>query len=188
MRIYTRTGDNGTTAIHGGSRVSKTDIRIEANGCLDALNVELGAARTLLDPADTLCGLLRDLQLRLMDVMSLTATPSELLDKNPNRLPEDAVEQIEAQIDGVNAATPPASHFILPGGSPLSVALHRARVAARTAERRLWALQAADPLHPLVLPWINRLSDLLFVLARQALLGAGLEEERWQAFAYKHRK
>lgn len=188
MRIYTRTGDKGTTAIHGGSRVSKTDIRIEANGCLDALNVELGAVRTLLGADDELSVMLRNIQLRLMDVMSLTATPHELLDRNPNTLPDDAVEQLERQIDAVNAATPPASHFILPGGTPLSVALHRARVAARTSERRLWALNDSDPLHPLVLPWINRLSDLLFVLARQALLGAGLDEERWQAFAYKRRK
>ena len=187
-RIYTRTGDKGTTAIHGHRRVAKTDIRIEANGTLDELNVAIGLVRAHLDTDDNRQSILRGIQMNLMSVMSLVATPDELRHSNPNRLPENIVEDIESEIDAVAARCHAADHFILPGGTVLSTFIHSARVTARRAERRLWALNDADPVPPVILQYINRLSDLFFFMAKEALEEAGLEEERWKTFAYKREK
>lgn len=187
-RIYTRTGDRGTTAIHGHRRVAKTDIRIEANGTLDELNVAIGVVRAHLDTFDPRQLLLRGIQMNLMTAMSLVATPDELRDTNPNNLPENIVEDIEREIDAVAARCSAPDHFILPGGTPLSAFIHSARVSARRAERRLWKLNETDPVPHLILQYINRLSDLFFFMAREAMEEAGLDEERWKSFAYKREK
>lgn len=184
-RIFTRTGDDGTTSLHGGLRTHKTDIRIEANGCLDETNVEIGALRLALGENHHLSEYLRQLQIMLMDAMSAVATPSEARDNNPRRLPDDAVALMESRIDALQQLTQQASHFILPGGSPAAVAAHRARVAARRAERRLWQLHSADPLPPVILQFINRLSDLMFAIARLAISEAGGSEECWKSFSRK---
>ena len=210
-RIYTRTGDSGTTGIHGGARVPKDDIRIEANGTLDELNCQIGVIRAMLNecsdgwfldrehffasetktrgaervPMDTM---LHTVQKNLMTVMSLVATPSAERDKNPNVLPETLVSDCEATMDALTDAAGPSLHFILPGGTPLAAQLQLARAVCRRAERRLWTLHRQDPLPEAILQYINRLSDLLFVMARCELARQDWPEERWQAFAYKNQK
>ncbi len=186
-RIYTRSGDKGTTAIHGGKRVPKTDIRIEANGCLDELNVAIGAVRSCLTVDHEWQPLLRDVQMLMMSLMSIVATPNDERDNNPNSLPDDCVAEIERAIDRVAEQCEDSDHFVLPGGSPLASWLHQCRVAARRAERRLWQLHAADPVPELILQYVNRLSDLFFVMARLESQKGSLGEERWKLFTYKRR-
>ncbi|WP_301707977.1 cob(I)yrinic acid a,c-diamide adenosyltransferase, partial [uncultured Duncaniella sp.] len=135
-KIYTRTGDKGITAIHGGERVPKTDIRIEANGCIDELNVAIGFLRSMPVRNHQWQPLLREIQLTLMTIMSLVATRSEKRSANPNILPEDIVEKTESVIDKINAECTPPDSFILPGGTPVATQLHQCRVLARRAERR----------------------------------------------------
>lgn len=186
-RIYTRTGDTGTTAIHGGLRVPKTDIRIEANGCIDELNVAVGAVRTSLPHDHDWQAMLRRIQLNLMTAMSLVATMSEMREKNPNTLPSDMVDDMEKQIDMINAQCTPADSFILPGGTPLASALHMARVLARKAERRLWQLNELDEVPVEILKYLNRLSDMFFIMARFELQHADCPEEIWREFSYKRK-
>ena len=190
-RIYTRTGDAGTTGIHGGTRVPKDDIRIEANGDLDELNCQIGVVRSMLrcpvKPGMTEADdILHGIQKNLMTVMSLVATPAAEREKNPNALPETLVADCEAQIDALSAEIGPALHFLLPGGTPLAAQLQLARAVCRRAERRLWSLHRTDPLPDTILQYINRLSDLLFVMARNELARQDWPEERWKAFAYKN--
>ena len=194
-RIYTRTGDAGTTGIHGGSRVPKDDPRIEANGDLDELNCQIGVVRSMLrgpvEPGLTEMqwdeGLHR-IQQNMMTVMSLVATPSAERAKNPNELPENLVADYEAAIDALTEQAGPGLHFLLPGGTPLAAQLQLARAVCRRAERRLWALHRQDPVPEAILQYINRLSDLFFVMARCELARQDWPEERWKAFAYKNRK
>lgn len=184
-RIYTRMGDYGLTAIHGGRRVSKTDTRIEANGSLDELNVAIGIVRTLMPPEHRWQPALRDVQLRLMSLMSIVATPDSDRGNNPNTLPDSIVESVERLIDEVAAECGEPEYFILPGGTQLSAFLHQARVTARRAERRLWSLNDADTVPGVILRYINRLSDLFFIMARCEALSSGMGEERWKQFSYK---
>lgn len=186
-RIYTRTGDQGTTAIHGGQRVPKDDIRIEANGTLDELNVAIGMVRSLLPASHADQPLLREVQLNLMTVMSLVATTSARRDANPNHLPEDLVATIEQHLDRLTASCGASDYFILPGGTTATAWMHQARVVARRAERRLWTLHRADPVPAPILQYINRLSDLFFVMARAELYRQSADEERWKLFAYKRK-
>ena len=187
-RIYTRTGDKGLTAIHGGERVSKTDIRIEANGQLDELNVAIGIVRSLL-PADYRWqSELKEIQLTMMSLMSLVATPSVRREGNPNRLSETLIEDIERLIDEVACECGDAEYFILPGGTTPAAFMHQARVAARRAERTLWALNEYDSVPDKILTYINRLSDLFFIMARHEMTAAGVDEERWKSFTYNRRK
>lgn len=186
-RIYTRTGDRGTTAIHGGTRVPKDDIRIEANGCLDELNVLIGVVRSVLPDGHGWQHLLGDIQRNLMVVMSLVATPSEMRGKNPNTLPDDLVASVEATLDEVSASVEDLGYFVLPGGTFVAAQLQLARTVARRAERRLWTLNREDEVPPRILQYVNRLSDLFFVLARYEMQQQDWPEERWQSFAYKRK-
>ena len=188
IRIYTRTGDKGKTGIHGGSRVPKDDIRIEAGGCLDELNCQIGVVRSLLTATDDWDETLHGIQRNLMIVMSLVATPAAEREKNPNTLPDDLIAACEAAIDALTEQTGPSLHFLLPGGTPLAAQLQLARAVCRRAERRLWTLHRQDPLPDAILPYINRLSDLLFVMARAELARQDWPEERWKAFAYKNQR
>lgn len=183
-RLYTRSGDKGTTSIHGGKRVPKTDLRIEANGSLDELNVVIGMVRTLL-PVDHEWQVgLRDIQLSLMSAMSLVATESMDRNNNPNSLSDNLVDCAERLIDDVCCRIGDAKYFILPGGTPLAAWLHQARVTARRAERRLWQLNDVDTVPENILQWVNRLSDLFFAMARCSMIESGVDEERWQSFSY----
>ena len=186
-RIYTRSGDKGMTRIHGGERVPKDDIRIEANGCLDELNTVLGIVRSMLPLHHEWQTCLFDIQRNLMGVMSHVATPSALRMQNPNVLPTDMVEVCEKQMDFLTEQMEDNGYFILPGGTPVSAQLQMARVVCRRAERRLWTLHRVDDVPELILTYINRLSDLFFVMARYEMYQQEWPEERWQAFSYKRK-
>lgn len=187
-RIYTRTGDKGTTGIHGGERVVKDHIRIEANGCIDELNAVIGIVRSLLPQEHEWQSLLFDVQHRLMGVMSHVATPSAIRERNPNMLPEDLVVHCEEAMDALTAQLEDNGYFILPGGTQVSAQLQFARTVARRAERRLWTLHREDPLPEIILQYINRLSDLFFVMARYEMQQQNWTEEKWQSFAYKRKQ
>ena len=183
MKIYTKNGDRGRTGLHGGSRVDKDDPRIEANGCLDELNVAIGLLRARLNASNEWQAMLHDVQRTLMVVMSHVATPSSMRHLNPNVLPDDLATQCESWIDAMALLM-----AILPGGTEISALCHQARVAARRAERRLCTLNKLDALPAQIMSYINRLSDLFFTMARFDLHLTGASEERWQAFGYKRKK
>lgn len=186
-KVYTRTGDRGTTGIHGGLRVPKDDIRIEANGCLDELNAVIGIVRSLLPEGDGWQELLHDVQRELMVVMSHVATPPGVT--NPNPLAAACLtRRCEEEMDRMTLQLQDHGYFLLPGGTPLSAQLHFARTVARRAERRLWTLHRRDGVHPDILCLLNRLSDLFFVMARMEMQRQGWEEEKWQRFAYKRKR
>ena len=187
-RIYTRRGDAGTTGIFGGVRVPKDDMRIEANGTLDELNAALGVVRSMLDVAHEWQPLLRSVQIELMAEMSLVATPSEQRAQNPNKPDGRMVAACEAKIDELTAQITDSDCFVLPGGTPLAARLQLARTIARRAERRLWTLHRQDPLPQELLCFINRLSDLLFIMARFEMQRQAADEERWQLFSYKRKR
>ena len=194
-RIYTRTGDKGTTGIHGGKRVPKDDIRIEANGDLDELNCQIGVIRSMFrlpgspEPLyPEWDEILHDIQRNMMTVMSLVATPAAERDKNPNELPENLVEVCEGTIDALTVEAGAGMHFLLPGGTPIAAQLQMARAVCRRAERHLWTLHRTDPVPDEILKYINRLSDLFFVMARGDLARQNWPEGRWKAFAYKNKR
>lgn len=188
MKIYTRSGDKGTTGIHGGQRVDKDNIRIEANGCIDELNSMIGVIRSFLPATHEWQELLFKVQSEIMIVMSHVATPSAIRDKNPNKLDMDIVSFVENKIDDLIGKMEENNYFILPGGTLVSSHLHMARTIARRSERRLWTLHREDELPPIILQFINRLSDLFFVMARYEMFQQNYTEERWQHFRYKKGK
>lgn len=188
MRIYTRGGDKGKTGIHGGQRVEKDDIRIETNGCLDELNSMIGVVRAFLASEHEWHLLLYRIQKEIMVVMSNVATTFELRDKNPNPIDSEIVLYCEKQIDLLTEAMGGNADFILPGGTLISSHLHMARTIARRSERRLWTLHRNDPLPEIVLQFVNRLSDLFFVMARYEMFQQGTPEEKWKDFLYKRKK
>lgn len=188
MKIYTRTGDKGRTGIHGGGRVEKDDIRIEANGTLDEVNAQIGVVRSLLPDEDERHVLLGKIQREMMTVMSLVATPAALRGNNPNRLPTDLTACCEQQIDHLAAQMEDNGYFVLPGGTPVAAHLQLARTLVRRAERRLWTLHRTDEVPAEILSFVNRLSDLFFIMARQEVFLSGEAEERWKSFLYKRQR
>lgn len=188
IRIYTRSGDKGLTRIHGGERVEKDNIRIEANGCLDELNSVIGIIRSMLTPQHEWQTPLKTIQMALMVTMSHVATPSSKRSINPNKLDEEMDIFCEQQIDYYCSQLEDNGFFILPGGSPVSAQCQFARTVARRAERRLWTLNREDPVAESILRFVNRLSDLLFVMARYDMQKHCADEEKWQAFSYKKKK
>lgn len=180
MKIYTRTGDKGKTGLFDGTRVSKADVRVEAYGAVDETNALLGVAAANTTDAE-LRGILQDLQRDLFAVGAQLADPKWGVKarKEKTRLSESRVAELEALIDRAEAELPPLKRFVLPGGSPAGAVLHLARTVCRRAERRIVALAATVAISPVLLAYINRLSDLLFVLARLASRRAGTEEIPW---------
>ncbi len=170
-RIYTRTGDDGTTGLGNGQRVAKTDPRVEAYGTIDELNSVLGFVRAQALPAE-LDRLLNGIQHALFDLGAEIATPGL-----PPLIQMATVRALEEAIDRLNANLPALAEFILPGGGIGSAALHMARTVCRRAERALCRLGEACP--PDDLRYLNRLSDLLFVMARISLRAEGGQEELW---------
>lgn len=175
------------TGIHGGERVSKDDIRIEANGCLDELNAVLGMIRTMLPVGDAWQKLLHDIQRELMVVMSHVATPSGRINPNPLSAAE-LVSRCEYEMDAMMSQLHDHGYFLLPGGTSVSAWLHFARTVARRAERRLWTLNRQDRVDEDIMCLINRLSDLFFVMARMEMQRQNWPEEKWHEFAYKRKK
>ncbi|WP_119169356.1 cob(I)yrinic acid a,c-diamide adenosyltransferase [Algihabitans albus] len=164
-RIYTRGGDKGKTSLSSGKRVVKHDPRVEAYGTVDEANATLGLVRLHCGPdADTV---LARIQNDLFDLGADLATPEDLdLEYEPLRIVESQVAWLEQQIDRLNAELEPLTSFILPGGSPASAYLHLARTVTRRAEREVTALAELEAVGPQTVRYINRLSDLLFVMAR----------------------
>ena len=181
MKIYTKTGDSGQTGLFGGGRVSKRHLRVEAYGTVDELNAVLGWAETLLR-SHHLQAELRAIQADLFVLGADLATPSDATlgaAKRTRRIEPEQARRLEEWIDRLDAETTPLTRFILPGGAPGAAALHVARAVCRRAERVVVALSEEDAVGPETLVYLNRLSDLLFVLARVANHRAGAGEVSW---------
>jgi cob(I)alamin adenosyltransferase len=162
-KICTRTGDNGTTGLGDGSRTGKDDPRIEAIGAIDELNSALGVVLGQDLPAGMQAQLSR-IQHRLFDLGGELCLPQPSEQTASARAP---VGELEAALDELNAELPPLKEFILPGGTPAAAFCHLARAICRRAERRLVSLASTGPVNPAAIVYLNRLSDLLFVMARQ---------------------
>lgn len=181
MRLYTRSGDDGTTGLFGGQRVSKDHPRVVAYGEADALNAALGCAVAICDePSLTrVLEMLQDGCFRLG--ADLATPPGSAHEDKVRRITGEDVEVMERSIDEVDGANVPLKTFILPGGGTLAARLHVARSEARRCERAMVALAASEPdsVSDTALQWVNRCSDLLFALARAANRLAGVEETPW---------
>jgi cob(I)alamin adenosyltransferase len=178
MKIYTRTGDGGDTSLFGKARVSKADPRVDAYGDVDELNAWIGYVRS--HPADPdLDAALLKVQRDLFAVGAQLADPGERLSERLTKafVTDEDVNRLEALMDQLDSELPPLTHFIVSGGVPGAAALQVARAICRRAERRIVAL--VPPADAVVLRYINRLSDLLFTLARVVNHRAGLPEARW---------
>lgn len=170
-RIYTRTGDDGTTGLSDMSRVAKTDARLVAYADCDEANAAIGAAPALGHPDTQITDVLRQIQNDLFDAGADLSTPIVENPKHPPlRIAQSYIDRLEGWCDAYNAGLPALKSFVLPGGSPLSALLHVARTVVRRAERSAWAAVDAHPEGVSVLPakYLNRLSDLLFILSRVA--------------------
>lgn len=180
-KVYTRTGDKGTTRLVGGQAVSKDDARIEAYGTVDELNAILGLVRVTHGRTDRLDGILQRIQNDLFNVGSDLATRSADRWEGMFRVGAEDVTTLEGWIDDLNGDLAPLKEFILPGGGPVGAQLHQARTVCRRAERRVVTLMALeDDVGGGVLTYLNRLSDLLFVLGRWAAKELGEPEVYWQ--------
>ncbi|MDE6682997.1 MAG: cob(I)yrinic acid a,c-diamide adenosyltransferase [Muribaculaceae bacterium] len=178
-KVYTRTGDGGTTSIGGDIRVSKADHRIETLGSLDELNVSIGICRSMMNDNPEMLSYLKGIQQSLMKVMSNVALTADMRAERAPEITEEMIKGIEEKIDYITSVTSQPKCYILPGGTPLSSFLHKARVDTRRAERNLWRLNEQDPLPENLLKYVNRLADLFFILSRNELLKHGLVEEHW---------
>ena len=180
MNIYTKTGDLGETGLLGGVRVAKDDPRIEAYGMVDEFNAVLGVARACDLPAE-IDHVLARLQNELFELGAELARPKPP-PSDQIRIREEEIAALETEIDRFESTLAPLREFILPGGSPSAAALHLARTVCRQAERRVVELSrtADDAVRPEAIIYLNRLSDLLFVLARAANAAAKVADVPWQ--------
>ena len=179
MKIYTRRGDDGTTGLIGGVRVSKAHPRVDAYGTVDELNSLLGWVRASCVP-DAIDLELAHAQACLFELGASLATP----DKHPagaEALREGDIDRLEASIDVMEASLKPLKSFVLPGGNEAASRLHVARTECRRVERLLVALAESEELDPLCIRWMNRLSDMLFVAARYANHEDGVDDDPWTA-------
>ena len=180
-KIYTKTGDEGQTGLFGGGRVPKDDARVEAYGEVDELNAVLGMARAV-EVMPRIDEVLVPIQRDLFAIGALLATPDREKMRQQlakARIDDARISQLEAAIDAGEAELEPLRAFVVPGGTPKAAALHVARTVCRRAERRVVALQHDTELPQLAVIYLNRLSDLLFVLARVANRRAGAAEMTW---------
>jgi cob(I)alamin adenosyltransferase len=179
VRIYTKTGDDGTTGLVGGLRIHKSDARSEAIGTVDELNAALGICRSI-GPAGLMDRELRQIQSCLFQMGGELASPNE----GPHAvrsLTGAHSEELEASIDKMTGTLEPLRNFILPGGTPLASQLHFARTICRRAERRIWTLANAEPVRDVMTMYLNRLSDWLFVAARTANHASNVEDIKWNS-------
>jgi cob(I)alamin adenosyltransferase len=178
MKLYTKTGDDGTTGLFGGDRIAKTSARVEAYGTVDETNAAIGVARAAHhEPAidDVLAGVQKDL---FALGAELACVPGREARLSTALLGDADIARLERAIDEADGACAPLRAFVLPGGSPLGAALHLARTVCRRAERTVLAIDDAAP-RPAVVIYLNRLSDLLFALARRANVLAGVADVPW---------
>ena len=179
MKIYTKTGDQGTTSLFGGKRLSKSDLRIETYGTIDELNSHIGLVRDQ-EVNQKRKNILVEIQDRLFTIGSILATePGNEKVKIP-MLAETDIGFLEKEIDGMEEGLPPMKFFVLPGGHPSVSFCHIARTVCRRAERLTIALHQQENINPLVIPYLNRLSDYLFVLSRKMTQELGAEETPWR--------
>ena len=182
-RVYTRSGDAGETALATGGRLPKDDPRVEAYGTVDELNAALAVARSFLQAADLdrsmVDPMLERIQSELFQLGAELATPAPSALTIP-RLGPEHVTRMENEIDGLNTDLPPLEEFLLPGGGAAGSHLHQACVVCRRAERRVVTLVRADAAEPSTIQYLNRLSDLLFVLARWCSAADGVDEVVWK--------
>jgi cob(I)alamin adenosyltransferase len=181
MKIYTKTGDSGSTGLFGGGRVPKDDIRVEAYGDVDELNAVIGMARSI-EMMPRIDEVLVPIQRDLFAIGALLATPDRdkmALHLEKARIGEGRIAELEHAIDDGDAELETLTAFIIPGGTPKAAALHVARTVCRRAERHVVRLQHEVELPPLAVIYLNRLSDLLFTLARVANRRAGAGEVTW---------
>ena len=178
MKIYTKTGDAGETSLFDNTRVSKGDPRVDAYGEVDELNAALGAARAAA-PDDDLSIELEAIQKDLFAIGARLADPSHRIAARVTKVDvmDPQIARLEATIDRLDGELPPLRRFSLPGGSPAGALLHLARTICRRAERRVVSL--ADPVDPVIITYLNRLSDLLFVMARVVNHRSGVPETEW---------
>ena len=179
MKIYTKTGDQGETSLFGGGRVSKSANRIEAYGTVDELNSILGLARSSM-LTNKIDGMLHQIQQDLFVLGADLATP-ENTNVTIKRIELDHYIQLENWIDELEQDVEPLRFFILPGGSPGASTLHVARTVCRRAERRVITAKENDPISNDCLIYLNRLSDLLFVMSRYENAKSGISESKWKA-------
>ncbi|MDG3583637.1 cob(I)yrinic acid a,c-diamide adenosyltransferase [Galbibacter pacificus] len=185
MKIYTKTGDKGSTALYGGTRVPKHHIRIEGYGTIDELNSWIGLVRDQ-KIKEGYKKILIHVQDRLFTIGAILATPpeKEFLKSGKKRLDIPSISEgdigiLEKEIDQMEASLPPMTHFVLPGGHTTVSYCHIARTICRRAERKATYLYENEPFDPLVLQYLNRLSDYLFVLARKLTSDLQANEEKW---------
>lgn len=186
-RVYTRTGDDGMTALVGGKRVPKDAARIEAYGTIDELNAVVGLARAWNEEGRgerelhlKLDAMLQEIQQELFDLGSELATPEDFTYEGMHRMGEDEVTRIERVIDECQKELEPLKSFILPGGGRISAQLHQCRTVCRRAERELLRLSRVEGVGEWPLRYVNRLSDLFFVLGRWVGRNLGETEYLWQ--------
>jgi cob(I)alamin adenosyltransferase len=185
MALYTGSGDDGSTGLFGGDRVGKDHPRVEAYGTVDELNAWIGLAVAACDPDRPvhaqMLSVLADVQTRLLDLGAELAVPDER--SQGNKVPSitaDRVKAVEGWIDEIDAGNEPLREFIVPGGTELAVRLHMARTVCRRAERRIVVLARIGDLNPHAIVYVNRLSDLLFAMARRANADAGVPDVLWK--------
>jgi cob(I)alamin adenosyltransferase len=193
-RVYTRTGDDGETGLVGGRRVPKDTPRIEAYGTIDELNAVVGLARVFNEERlgegedhRWLDEVLRRIQNQLFDLGSELATPDEAAYEGMYRVGEREVTELEGLMDRCQTELAPLRSFILPGGGRIGAHLHQARTVCRRAEREILRLSRAEPVSPWPLRYVNRLSDLLFVLSRWVAKRLGEQEYLWERGLQGHR-
>jgi cob(I)alamin adenosyltransferase len=179
-KIYTKTGDDGTTGLVGGTRVRKQDPRLEAYGTIDELNASLGVVRSFPIP-DDLKNMLEEIQNRLFNIGSRLAS-DEKGEAITSRLSitEANLEYLEKKIDLLEEELPELTHFILPGGDMAAAQCHVSRTVCRRAERRVLEFSEQAKVEPEIIRYMNRLSDFLFVLSRKLSAIGGVEEKRWK--------
>lgn len=180
MKVYTRRGDAGETDLFGGERVGKDDLRVEAYGAVDELNATLGPAAAASSHEDVV-ELVQHIQSALFDLGAYLATPAAAR-REKSQLPTPEAEDVadlEAHIDAFEEELEPLRSFVLPGGTAAAAAFHVARTVCRRAERRVVGLAREETLDPLAVGYLNRLSDLLFVIARLENHRAGVPDVPW---------
>lgn len=180
MKIYTKTGDDGTTGLFGGKRVAKFSARIEAYGTVDELNAVIGVALSH-DLHEKVSEPLQHISSLLFTVGSDLATPQDATQKSSVlAIKEEHVDFLEHWIDAYQEHLPTLRNFILPGGSPGGAHLHLARTVCRRAERAIVALKQEEEINPIIIRFINRLSDYLFVAARYVNAKEGFDDIEWK--------
>lgn len=179
MKIYTKTGDRGMTSLVGGTRVSKGDLKIESYGTVDELNSWIGVLRDL-PVNESRKDLLKEIQDRLFTIGADLASEAEQTKKKIPDLLETDIELLEKQMDEMNEVIPPLRAFVLPGGHQSVSFTHVARTVCRRAERLVIRLSDLEETNPLIIKYLNRLSDFLFVLSRKVTQELGTEEVAWK--------